>query len=83
MSDDGTELPLSPPNAPAWSDDAPSLAEIEITPEMIEAGADIILGYDLEDLRAHQIAELVFKTMLSCRSREIAGTPLTPRTHRT
>lgn len=47
--------------------------DIAITPEMIEAGADVILGCDLEEYRAHQIAEMVFKAMLLCRSPEGAS----------
>ena len=51
-------------------DDRP---EIEVTPEMIEAGADIIRSRDLDFYRATEIAEEVFKTMLSCKSHGAAG----------
>jgi hypothetical protein len=47
--------------------DAPSLAEIEITEEMIEAGADVIRFHSLDDYRATEIALLVFRSMASCR----------------
>lgn len=56
--------------------------EIEITPEMIEAGADVILGCDLEFYRPTEVAEMVFKTMASLRSRDLSGTSSVPHTHR-
>jgi hypothetical protein len=59
--------------------DAPVLPEI--TPEMIEAGADVILGCDLEFFRAHQIAEMVFNTMLACRNCAPAKNRSSPRKH--
>ena len=53
--------------------------EIEITPEMIEAGADVIRSRDLDSHRAVEIAEEVFRTMLSCRSHAAARNESMPR----
>jgi hypothetical protein len=66
--------PMIPRDRPAPAD-----GEFEITPEMIEAGADIILGCDLEEYRAHQIAEMVFKAMVACKGHATAGSESTPR----
>jgi hypothetical protein len=41
------------------------VTEIEITPEMIEAGADVIRFHSLDDHRATEIAALVFRAMAS------------------
>lgn len=54
--------------------DAPE--EIEITPEMIEAGADVIRTLDLEHHPAVAVAEEVFRTMLSCRDCAVAESEL-------
>jgi hypothetical protein len=57
--------------------------EIEITPEMIEAGADVIRSRDLDFYRAAEVAEEVFKTMLSCTCYVAAGSASEPHKHRT
>ena len=44
--------------------DIPVLPDIEITPEMIEAGVLVLLGYDPDFSNEEDIAVEIFKTML-------------------
>jgi hypothetical protein len=41
--------------------------EIEITPEMIEAGAEILWGYDPTGNSAEEIAEWIYRAMWASR----------------
>lgn len=52
---------------------APDIAEIEITPEMIEAGAAEVAAYSPETGTAQDAALAVFQAMLAARPPVIAG----------
>lgn len=45
--------------------DRPALTDLEITPAMIAAGAEILLDYDPESESVSDVAARVFEAMLS------------------
>jgi hypothetical protein len=47
------------------SQDRPALTDVEITPAMIEAGADAYWAVDVEDVGSEKLVQLIYLAMFS------------------
>jgi phage head maturation protease len=50
-----------------------STEEIEITPEMIEAGCDVIAGYNLKFESEEEWVEKIYRAMIKASRQDVLG----------